>query len=105
MQKTLVIGASGKIGKLVVSQLVKLNHSVIALVRDKHNCSFPEPVEVIEGDLEADIKFAMTGCHSVIFSAGSGANTGLDKTLLVDLWGRVKRLTQRKKLACNILLW
>jgi uncharacterized protein YbjT (DUF2867 family) len=34
----------------------------------------------------------MNGCDAVIFSAGSGGNTGHDKTLLIDLDGAVKAM-------------
>ncbi len=38
----------------------------------------------------------MKGCDAVIFSAGSGGNTGHDKTLLIDLDGAVKAMKLQK---------
>lgn len=100
MSKTLVIGAGGKIGTILVSQLADLNRASVAMVRDKNKCSFPESIEVVEADLEHDVKFAMEGCSSVVFTAGSGGHTGLDKTLLVDLWGACKAIDAAKE--CGI---
>lgn len=96
MKKILVIGASGKIGRILVSKLSDLSHPTRAMVRDRHKCTFPESVEVVEADLEGDIASAMSGCGTVVFTAGSGAGTGLDKTLLVDLWGARKAIESAK---------
>ena len=99
MAKVLVIGASGKIGRLLVAQLVETKHQPVALVRNKYSCTFPDSVDVIEGDLEQDITHALQGCSVVVFTAGSGANTGLDKTLLVDLWGACNTIDTAEKSA------
>ena len=48
--------------------------------------------EVVLGDLEQGIGDALAGCDSVVFTAGSGAHTGADKTILVDLWGAIKAI-------------
>lgn len=87
MNKILVIGATGKIGRLLLDQHLDAVSPAVAMVRDSNNANFHETVDVVEADLEKDIGFAMQGCDTVIFTAGSGAGTGLDKTLLVDLWG------------------
>lgn len=87
MKKTLVIGAGGQIGRLLVQQLADRQQPVVAMVRDRRQVSFPPSVEVVEADLEGDFSHAFLGCTRVVFTAGSGAKTGPDKTLLVDLWG------------------
>lgn len=86
-KKTLVIGATGKIGYILITKYLDSIKPAVAMVRDRKKLEFSESVEVVEADLEQDIDCVMKGCNTVIFTAGSGAETGLDKTLLVDLWG------------------
>jgi nucleoside-diphosphate-sugar epimerase len=93
---TLLIGATGKIGQHVTSMLSKTDHSLIAMVR-QHSNTFNQRVIQRKGDLEHNIESAMTGCKQVIFSAGSGADSGFDKTLLIDLWGARKVIDAAKK--------
>ncbi|NII10979.1 NmrA family NAD(P)-binding protein [Oleiagrimonas sp. C23AA] len=47
----LVTGATGRVGRHVVDQLVKRGATVRALTRDPSKTSFPEAVEVVQGDL------------------------------------------------------
>lgn len=47
----LVIGATGRVGRHVVQQLVNRNASVRVLTRDVSKADFPANVEVAEGDL------------------------------------------------------
>ncbi len=47
-------------------------------------------VEAVTGDLEGEFAAALEGAGAVVFTAGSGAHTGKDKTLLIDLWGAVR---------------
>ena len=100
MSKTLVIGANGQIGKLLVKQLRQQQQAVRVMLRDVQQASFFTDLgaEVIEGDLEqalSDEVFA--GCEHVVFTAGSGGKTGADKTILVDLWGACKSVDMAKK--------
>ena len=88
MATILVIGASGQIGKQATGKLLEAGHKVIAPVRS------PEKLEDIQSDnltvkkqnLEEDFSAHFNGVDSVVFTAGSGGNTGADKTLLIDLW-------------------
>ncbi|MFF4173881.1 NAD(P)H-binding protein [Streptomyces sp. NPDC001744] len=48
----LVTGATGAVGRLVVDRLVAAGEPVRAVTRDPAAASLPEPVEVVEGDLE-----------------------------------------------------
>ena len=97
MGKTLVIGASGKIGRILLSKYTESIISPVAMVRDQRKQGFSKSVEVVEADLEQDIDSVMNGCSTVVFTAGSGAGSGLDKTLLVDLWGARKAIDASKK--------
>ncbi len=88
--RVLVIGANGQIGRQVVARLdLEEDVHVRAMVRaeDQREALQALGAEVVIGDLVGAFEHALEGMHAVVFSAGSGASTGLDKTLLVDLWG------------------
>ncbi|QMW13472.1 SDR family oxidoreductase [Pseudoalteromonas sp. MT33b] len=91
---TLIIGASGQIGKMTTQKMLAQEHEVVALVRDKSKLTDIEHpnLSIVEQDLENDFSHALTGVQQVIFSAGSGGATGADKTLLIDLWAAVKAI-------------
>lgn len=99
MSKTLVIGASGQIGKLTTQLLLEHQHPVVALVRDKSKLDDlnSDYLTIIEQDLENDFSDALHGCEHIIFAAGSGGNTGADKTLLIDLWAATKAINYAKE--------
>lgn len=88
MAKVLVIGASGQIGKQATGKLLEAGHHVIAPVRNPDKLSdLKNPnLTVLEQDLEKDFSSHFDGIDVVIFTAGSGGNTGADKTLMIDLW-------------------
>ncbi|MDP9723565.1 uncharacterized protein YbjT (DUF2867 family) [Priestia aryabhattai] len=96
--KVLVIGANGQVGKHIVNILNESDvHTVRAMVRKEEQAKELEArgIETAFASLEGtvhEIKEAMKGCDAVIFSAGSGGNTGHDKTLLIDLDGAVKAM-------------
>ena len=98
MSKTLIIGASGQIGKMTTELLLKNEQNVTALVRDKTKLGDLESpfLNIVEQDLEGDFSEAVKGCDQVIFAAGSGGSTGDDKTLLIDLWAAVKAVNYAK---------
>jgi uncharacterized protein YbjT (DUF2867 family) len=94
--KVLVVGANGQIGKQLVDMLKESSeHEVRAMLRkSEQTAEFEEKgVETVIASLEGsvdDIASAADGCDAIVFAAGSGGHTGLDKTLLVDLDGAVK---------------
>ena len=102
MSKTLIIGASGQIGKMTTQKLLDNGETVVGLVRDKTKLSDinNDNLEVVEGDLEQDFSHAFKGCDKVIFAAGSGGSTGADKTMLIDLWAACKAVDYAK--AANV---
>ena len=51
MKRTLVIGATGNVGRQVVSQLIAAQVGVRALTRNPESASLPDQVEVFCGDL------------------------------------------------------
>ena len=64
----LVTGATGRVGRQVVQQLVKRGADVRVLVRDTSKASFPAGVEVVQGDLlDIDaLRTAFTGTRIVL---------------------------------------
>lgn len=100
--KVLVIGATGQIGQLLVPRLLAHQHQVTAMVRnpDKANELYGEvgqasTLSIVTASLEDNVETLsqlMKGHDAVVFTAGSGASTGLDKTLLIDLDGAVKAM-------------
>jgi uncharacterized protein YbjT (DUF2867 family) len=106
MSKTLIIGASGQIGKMTTELLLRNEQNVTALVRDKTKLSDLESpfLNIVEQDLEGDFSEAVKGCDQVIFAAGSGGSTGDDKTLLIDLWAAVKAVNYAKDNAKHFIM-
>src|SRR2546430_2533601 len=51
MNRVLVIGATGNIGRHVVSQLIAAGETVRAMLRDHAHADLPQQVEVVRGDL------------------------------------------------------
>ncbi len=93
MHKTLVIGANGQIGRLLVTLMVEQQLPVRAMIRSSDQAAYFQQIgaEVVIGDLEQPLSDdAFMGCDKVVFTAGSGGKTGADKTILVDLWGACK---------------
>lgn len=101
MDKTLIIGASGKIGYQLVSMMSEAGLAANAMVRDTSKLSKMDHIDIVEANLEADpedgLNAAFEGCGKVVFCAGSGGDTGVDKTMLVDLWGARKAVALAKK--------
>ncbi|MBM4761779.1 SDR family oxidoreductase [Bacillus sp. B15-48] len=100
--KVLVVGANGQIGKHLVSLLQKTDHlEAKAMIRNEEQASFFENLgtEVVVANLEQDIETiakAADGVDAIVFTAGSGAHTGKDKTIMVDLDGAVKTIEAAK---------
>jgi uncharacterized protein YbjT (DUF2867 family) len=51
VNRTLVIGGTGNIGRTVVTQLIAVGAAVRAMVRDPEKAGLPPQVEVVRGDL------------------------------------------------------
>ncbi|KAF0824275.1 SDR family oxidoreductase [Cytobacillus firmus] len=101
--KVHIVGANGQIGK----QLVKLikegdKHTARAMVRKEEQVRQFEDmgVETVLASLEGtvdELAEAAKGCDAIVFTAGSGGNTGYDKTLLIDLDGAAKTIEAAEK--------
>ncbi|MCG1020407.1 SDR family oxidoreductase [Sutcliffiella horikoshii] len=101
--KVTVVGANGQIGKQLVHFLKEEDgYTPIAMVRKEEQAdSFAEDgIESVLADLEGSVDAlvkAFSGSDAVVFSAGSGGSTGLDKTLLIDLDGAAKTVEAAEK--------
>ncbi|MDV6316618.1 SDR family oxidoreductase [Idiomarina sp. HP20-50] len=98
MMKVAVIGANGKIGQHLVEQMQHAKtHEVIAVVRKEaqqkalQERGLTAKLADLEGPV-SELKSLLKDVDAVVFTAGSGGNTGDDKTLLVDLDGAVKTI-------------
>ncbi|WP_100372570.1 SDR family oxidoreductase [Bacillus sp. FJAT-45037] len=96
----LVVGANGNVGKQVIGELKESNHKGIAMIRDESQAESLKEAgadRVVVADLEKDFEQAFEDVDAVIFAAGSGGNTGADKTILIDMWGAMKVIDAAKK--------
>lgn len=97
-----VIGANGQIGKQLVERLHEEGkHQVTAMVRKQEQLDdfTSKGYKAVLGDLESDVaslEQAMADMDVVVFAAGSGGDTGADKTLLIDLDGAAKSIEAAK---------
>ena len=98
----LVIGAIGQIGQIVVDKLKNHDaHDVVAGVRKEDQKKAFENKDIkstfidLEGSIE-DMEKAMENVEAVVFSAGSGGDTGADKTMMIDFDGAVKSIEAAK---------
>ena len=93
--KVLVIGANGNTASRVVRLIKKeTSHEPIAMIRNTtQRVKFDKlGVTTVLGDLEYPIDHAVMGCNAIIFAAGSGSQTGKDKTILVDHIGAIRSM-------------
>ena len=103
MKKVLIIGANGQIGKIITTKMKGSADFVpVALFRKENQKVFFENhnVEYKIVDLEEDLDTlvnSMKGTDAVVFTAGSGGETGYDKTLIIDLDGAIKSIEAAKK--------
>ncbi|SDY22241.1 SDR family oxidoreductase [Salimicrobium album] len=90
--KVLIIGAAGKVGRLVVDKLSRTAYTPVAMVRSKKQKETFENqgVTAVMGDLEKDFESAYADVDAVIFAAGSGQDTGAEMTIIIDQEGAIK---------------
>ena len=94
MDNILVIGAHGKVGRLIIKNLVSRGKHVRGMIRsdDQSELMHSLGAEIFIGDLEKDFSQAFEDMNCVIFTAGSGSHTGPDKTISVDQEGALKSI-------------
>ncbi len=98
MKKVLIIGANGKIGRILSDKLKESSDfEPVAFLRKEEQKEYfdNKGIESRVGSLESekdDLAGHFKGIDAVVFTAGSGPSTGYDKTLSVDLDGAVKTI-------------
>ncbi|MCP9312492.1 SDR family oxidoreductase [Liquorilactobacillus satsumensis] len=100
MTSVFLVGAHGKVGRLLVPKLINQGLTVSAGLRDLAQASvLPDSPLVIPQHFDLTAlpetiahQFKQSGADTIIFSAGSGGNTGDDQTLIVDLDGAIKTM-------------
>lgn len=100
IKNVLVIGANGSTGKIICRLLKNSdNYNPIAMIRDEsQKGAFEElDISVVIADLEDKLEHAFQDIDRVIFAAGSGGETGLEKTIAVDLEGANRSIDLAKK--------
>lgn len=101
--KVAIFGANGQIGQHTIKKLQdNNNHEATAIVRKKEQQESFEKQGVTSklADLEDSVDSiveAIKGADAVVFTAGSGAKTGPDKTLTIDLDGAIKTVKAAEK--------
>ena len=92
--KVLVIGANVNTATRVIRRLAASEHDPIAMIRNPaQRTKFDQlGVPTILADLEYPIDHAVQGCDAIIFAAGSGGQTGPDKTVLIDHIGAIRSM-------------
>lgn len=96
MRKVLVIGANGKVGRILTQKLHdSSSFEPTAVFRKEgqndffHQMGIDYRVLSLEDTIDK-ISSAIEGMDAVVFTAGSGGKTGDDMTLAIDLDGAVK---------------
>ena len=97
--RILVIGANGKVGRLICKEGTDLGFKIIGMVRNEQQVKLLDNIGVhtVVADLEGELTHAFDDVTHVVFSAGSGGHTGAEKTLMVDLYGAVRAIDESKK--------
>jgi len=88
--RVLIVGANGQVGRRLVERLAPSRHEARAMVRNPDQqpaLAAAGATETVVADLERDCHEAVRGVDAVVFTAGSGAHTGRDKTEAVDRRG------------------
>ncbi|MES1940073.1 sugar epimerase yhfK [Salinisphaera sp. T5B8] len=96
----LIVGSHGKIGQRLVRQMAKSEHTARAMIRDESQREEMQTLgatDVVVADIEGDISEALAGCDAVVFTAGSGAHTGPEKTQDVDRNGAISIIDQAER--------
>jgi uncharacterized protein YbjT (DUF2867 family) len=95
-----IAGGHGRIGLLLGELLVGQGHTVLGLIRDpgQEDDLRAIGVEPVICDLEADddVAAAVGGADAVVFAAGAGPGSGVERKRAMDLGGAVKLVEAAK---------
>lgn len=92
----LVVGATGRVGRLVVDELLRADVSVRALTRRPDEAALPPAAQVVAGDLTspASLEPALDGVQSVflVWTAPLATAEAVFERLAVDASGKERRV-------------
>ncbi len=96
-----IAGGHGKIGMLLGALLIGQGDRVLGLIRDPAQADDLREIEVqpVVCDLEGDddVAAAVGGAEAVVFAAGAGAGSGVERKRTMDLEGAVKLIEAAKE--------
>ncbi|GAA4195333.1 NAD(P)H-binding protein [Gryllotalpicola kribbensis] len=90
MARVAIIGAHGKIGQELMRELYDAGHDFVGIARGEEHAEdiFRLGGEGVTLDLEATdaatLAAALEGCDAVVFTAGAGPNSGVERKRTVD---------------------
>lgn len=92
--RVLVIGANGNTATRLVRRLAEGPHDPVAMIRNPAQRAKFDALgaPTVLGDLEYPVDHAVAGMDAIVFAAGSGSQTGKDKTVLVDYLGAIRSM-------------
>ncbi|ODV97904.1 hypothetical protein PACTADRAFT_31321 [Pachysolen tannophilus NRRL Y-2460] len=112
LTKVAIIGANGKVGRLLTTKLksLKTEFEPLAIVRNDSQASHFEKLGInctvisLEDTVE-NLSKALKGCNAVVFTAGAGGGS-LERTFSIDLDGAVKiiEVCQKNKIERFIMV-
>ena len=85
MKNVLIIGANGQVGRIIATKMQASDdfNPTAAFRKEKQKTFFEQhdiDYKIVDLEEEVDvIASAMEGIDAIVFTAGSGAGTGLDK--------------------------
>ena len=95
-----IAGGRGKIAMLLAADLLDKGHTVSGLIRNPDQRSDLEAAGVapVVCDLEGDddVAAAVRGADAVVFAAGAGPGSGVERKRTMDLGGAVKLIEAAK---------
>ncbi|MCM4161145.1 SDR family oxidoreductase [Antarcticibacterium flavum] len=100
MEKILIVGATGDTGMRIVEILNNSqSFEPVAMIRKEEQKGVFEDMDVqwVLANLEENVDHALKGIDKVIFAAGSGGDTGEEKTIAVDQKGAIRVIDAAKK--------
>ena len=107
MNSVAIVGAHGKIGQLIVQNLVAQGRRAVGIVRKTEQVPVlrglgAEPVLLdVEQARPEQLATALEGVDAVVFSAGAGGGSTAERKRTVDYGGAVKLITAAKLAGVN----
>ncbi|SMH37365.1 Uncharacterized conserved protein YbjT, contains NAD(P)-binding and DUF2867 domains [Rathayibacter oskolensis] len=95
MTRVAVIGAHGKIGQRILHLLYDAGHDSVGVIRNPDHAEDiirlgSEPlVHDLESSTAADLAAALEGVDALVFTAGAGPDSGIERKRTVDLGASV----------------